>query len=320
MPPHVSIDREKEAGRAETWPALPLEGWRDTYATLHMWSQIVGKSRMALASKMNHWWQVTFYVTPRGLATSPVPAGTRTFEAEFDFIDHALVVRTSDGDSRTLPLVPRTVADFYQEYRAMLRALDIRVALWPRPVEVMEAIPFAEDRVHGSYDPDAAQRCWRVLVQADRVMKQFRGRFIGKSSPVHFFWGGFDLACTRFSGRTAPRHPGGIPNCADWVMHEAYSHECISAGWWPGGGAIAEAAFYSYSYPEPERFPEARIQPPQAYYHRELRLFVLPYEAVRTAENPDEVMLEFLQSTYEAAAELAAWDRAALEHAKALPR
>lgn len=316
----VSAGRASNVARTERWPALPLEAWQDTYATLHMWAQIVGKTRLALAPMTNHWWQATLYVTSRGLGTSPIPDGARTFEIEFDFLDHALVVRTSDGGSRTLPLAPRSVADFYHEFREVLRALDIRVAFWPRPVEVAEAIPFAEDRAHAAYDPDAARRCWLVLIQADRVLKVFRGRFIGKSSPVHFFWGGFDLACTRFSGRTAPQHPGGIPNVADWVMHEAYSHECISAGWWPGGGAIAEPAFYSYAYPEPDRFPEARVRPAQAYYHRDMRNFVLPYAAVRSAENPDQIVLEFLQSTYEAAAELAGWDRSALEHPKARSR
>jgi Family of unknown function (DUF5996) len=263
---------------------------------------------------MNHWWQAALYTTARGMTTSPVPLGDRSFEVELDFIDHLLTVRTTEGTSRTMPLVPRSVADFYQDYRATLRSLDLPVKIWPRPVEMPEATPFAEDRTHASYDPDAAHRCWRILVQADRVMKTFRGRFTGKSSPVHFFWGGFDLACTRFSGRTAPLHPGGVPNVGDWVMHEAYSHECISAGWWPGGGPLQEPVFYTYSYPEPAGYPEARVRPAQAYYHPELREFVLPYEAVRTAKNPDDLLLDFLQSAYEAAANLAGWDRAALEH------
>src|SRR5918911_3219455 len=227
-----------------------------------MWTQIVGKTRLALAPMVNHWWQVTLYVTSRGLGTSPIPYGERTFEVDFDFVYHELVVRTSEGTTRALPLAARSVADFYHEYLAVLHSLGIYVKLWPVPVEVPEAIPFAEDQVHRSYDADAAQRCWRVLVQGDRVMKEFRGRFIGKVSPVHFWWGAFDLACTRFSGRRAPPHPGGIPNCPDYVMREAYSHECISAGWWPGTvEGLEEPAFYAYAYPETAGLPKAPIRP-----------------------------------------------------------
>jgi hypothetical protein len=295
------------------WPALPLEGWQATYATLHRWMQMVGKTRLALSPMENHWWQVALYVTPRGLTTSPIPYGSRTFEVSFDFVDHRLVARTSDGDTRSLPLEPRPVADFYADYLALLRALGIELHIRPVPSEMEDTLPFPDDRVHAAYDPEAAQRCWRVMVQADRVFKQFRGRFLGKCSPVHFWWGAFDLACTRFSGRPAPRHPGGVPNLPDYVAVEGYSHECISAGWWPGGGPVAEPAFYAYAYPEPAGCPEAAVRPAAASYHLALREWVLPYEAVRTAPDPDAALLDFLQSTYEAAANLGAWDRAALE-------
>ena len=295
------------------WPALPLDEWRPTYDTLHLWSQMVGKTRLALAPMQNHWWQVTLYVTSRGLGGPPLPYGDRTLDIDFDFIDHQLVVRTSDGATRSLALAPRSVADFYAEYRGLLRALDVDVRIRPIPMEMETVVPFQEDRTHASYDPDSAQRCWRALAQADRVLRAFRGRFLGKCSPVHFWWGGFDLSCTRFSGRVAPPHPGGIPNLPDRVTREAYSHECISAGWWPGGGALSEAAFYAYSYPEPRGFAESRVRPAKAYYHPELREFILPYDAVRQAPDPDTTLTEFLQSTYAAAADLARWDRAALE-------
>jgi hypothetical protein len=293
-----------------SWPPLPLAQWEDTYATLHMWTQIVGKTRLALAPMVNHWWQVALYVSARGLATSPMPCGARTFEAEFDFLDHLLRLRTSDGRTATLALRPRSVADFHQEYQGLLASLGLEARIRPVPVEVARAVPFAEDREHASYDGDAAQRCFGALLQADRVLKEFRGRFLGKCSPVNFFWGSFDLACTRFSGRSAPAHPGGAPNCPDYVMREAYSHECISAGWWPGGGAMREPAFYAYAYPEPAELPRAAILPARAYYHPELREFILPYESVRTAAKPDEALLSFLQSTYQAAADLAGWDPA----------
>ena len=298
------------------WPALPLAEWRDTYATLHMWTQIVGKTRLALAPMQNHWWQVALYVTPRGFTTSAMPSGTRTLAADFDFLDHQLYLRTSDGATRAIPLVPQSVADFFAAYQAALRSLDVAVHIMPRPVEVVTAIPFPQDREHASYDADAARRCWRVLVQADRVLQRFRGGFQGKSSPVHFFWGSFDLAATRFSGRRAPRHPGGAPNCADYVMVEAYSHECASCGFWPGsreGGPLQEAAFYAYAYPEPAGYADRPVRPQAAYYHRDMREFILPYDAVRRSATPDDDVLAFVQSTYDAAADLARWDRAALE-------
>lgn len=295
------------------WPPLPLDGWQDTYTALHLWTQMAGKTRLALAPMQNHWWHTALYVSSRGLGTSPIPFGERTFELDFDFLDHRLVARTSDGATRTLPLVAQPVADFYREYLALLRSLDLEVRIRPIPTEMAEAIPFSEDRVHRSYDADAAQRCWRALVQADRVLKEFRGRFIGKCSPVHFWWGGFDLACTRFSGRRAPPHPGGIPNIPDYVNREAYSHECISAGWWPGGGAVAEPAFYAYSYPEPPGYPDALVRPAGAYYHPVMRLWILPYDAVRVAPAPDAALLDFFQSTYETAADLGRWDRSSLD-------
>jgi hypothetical protein len=303
----------------ETWPPLPLDQWQETYDTLHMWTQIVGKTRLALAPMENHWWQVALYVTPRGLTTSAMPAGTRTFSVDFDFVDHHLYVRTSDGADRSIPLVAQPVADFYATYMEVLHSLDLDVRIRPAPNEVEIAIPFTEDRVHASYDADAANRCWRILVQADRVMKRFRGRFIGKASPVHFFWGGFDMAATRFSGRRAPLHRGGVPNCPDYVMAEGYSHECSSCGFWPGGGALTEPAFYAYSYPEPGGYADYPVRPAAARYSRELGEFILPYEAVRTATAPDEMLLEFLQSTYDAAAELARWDRSELERSTTPP-
>jgi hypothetical protein len=295
------------------WPALPLAAWRDTYATLHMWTQIVGKTRLALAPMENHWWQVPLYVTSSGLTTSPMPSRGVTISVDFDFLDHRLHIGTSEGTTRTVPLVRQSVADFYAAYMEALRALGQAVRIWPVPVEVERAIPFADDREHASYDADAARRWWRILVQADRVMKRFRGAFLGKSSPVHFWWGAFDLAVTRFSGRAAPRYPGHVPNCADYVMVEAYSHECSSCGFWPGGTGLAEPAFYAYMYPEPDGYKDRSPGVAAAYYHPDLHEFVLPYEAVRTAAQPDEVVLAFLQSTYEAGADLGRWDRTALE-------
>jgi hypothetical protein len=297
----------------DVWPPLPLDSWRDTYTTLHMWTQVVGKTRLALAPMENHWWQVAMYVTPRGLTTSPMPHGKRTFAVDFDFLDHELRVTTSDGASRTLPLIPRSVADFYAAYVALLDSLDLKVKIWPVPVEVENSIRFPDDHVHASYDADSAGRFWRLLMQADRVLKRFRGRFLGKASPVHFWWGGFDLAATRFSGRRAPPYPGGVPNVGSWVMEEAYSHECSSLGFWPGGGPIAEPVFYAYAYPEPDGFRSYPIKPAAARWSEEMREFVLPYEAVRTAPSPDEAVLDFAQSTYAAAADRASWDRAALE-------
>jgi hypothetical protein len=298
---------------ASAWPRLALDEWRETYATLHLWTQIVGKTRLALAPMQNHWWQVAFYITSQGFGTSPMPYGARTVEVDFDFIDHALVVRTSDGDVRSLPLVPQSVADFYRAYLDLLESIDVEVHINPMPAEIADAIRFTDDRVHAAYDRDATHRCWQVLAQADRVLKEFRGQFLGKCSPVHLWWGGFDLACTRFSGRRAPPHPGGIPHLSDAVTREAYSHECISAGWWPGGGLVPDAAFYAYSYPEPAGCADARIHPAGAYYHPEMREWLLPYEAVRTSADPDAAITEFLASTYQVAADLGHWDRRALE-------
>lgn len=295
------------------WPELPLKEWQDTYDTLHLWSQIVGKTRLALAPMQNHWWQAALYVTSRGLGTSPMPYGDRTLEVEFDFIDHKLVAGTSDGVIQKIPLVPQTVADFYGRYVEMLRSIDIEVKLYPKPVEMENVIPFEDDRTHASYDAESAHRCWNALVQIDRVFKDFRGRFIGKCSPVHFWWGGFDLACTRFSGRRAPTHPGRIPNCPDYVMIEAYSHECSSSGWWPGGTGVDAPTFYSYVYPEPEGYSQAKIRPAEAEYHPVMQEWILPYDAVRTAPDPDRHLCDFLQSTYVAAATTGKWDRKALE-------
>ena len=298
-----------------TWPSLPLAAWQDTYETLHMWTQIVGKIRLALAPPINHWWHSTLYVTPRGLTTATMPHGTRTLEISFDFLDHHLQIETSDGITRRIALVPRSVADFYQDVMGTLHEIGIEVRIWTMPQEVQEPIPFEQDYKHAAYDGEYAQRLWRILVQADRVMTAFRSRFIGKSSPVHFFWGSFDLAVTRFSGRRAPEHPGGVPNMADWVTREAYSHEVSSCGFWPGGGAVVEPVFYAYAYPAPEGFQDYPIHPKEAFYSSQMKEFILPYEAVRQSDNPDEILLTFLQSTYEAAANLGNWNRAALERA-----
>ena len=304
---------DNTAGFRSAWPELPpLEAWEDTCSTLHLWTQVVGKIRLELSPWVNHSWGSALYVTTRGLSTSPIPCGANTFEIAFDFIDHALHVTTSRGDARTLALAPMTVAHFYGETLRMLRELDIEVAIFTRPTEIVEAIPFEKDEQHASYDAEAVTRFWRALVQVDRVFKTFRARFIGKASPVHFFWGAFDLAVTRFSGRTAPRHPGGAPNCADWVMEEAYSHELASAGFWPGAG-LGEAAFYAYAYPEPKGYRTSRISPDAAYFSETLGEFILPYSAVQGAALPDDALLAFLETTYESAAQLADWDRAALE-------
>ena len=299
------------------WPHLPLSDWADTQTTLHRWTQIVGKTRLALAPMQNHWWQVALYVTARGLGTSPMPYAKGNIELEFDFLDHQLVARTSDGVTKSIALAPRSVADFYTDYLGLLAALGVDAKIWPVPQEMADTGHFAADRDHASYDADAAQRCWRVLAHTDRVLKRFRGLFLGKSSPSHFWWGGFDLACTRFSGRAAPPHPGGIPHLADFVTREAYSHECISAGWWPGnvGGPVAEPAFYAYAYPEPVGCPEAPVRPAAARYLLALREWILPYEAVRAAPDPEGALLEFLQSTYAAAADRGGWDRGRLERA-----
>lgn len=294
---------------AGAWPELPLATWADTRDTLHMWTQIVGKVRLALAPRVNHWWHVTLYVTARGLTTSLMPYGAAGVEMAFDFRDHVLTIDRTDGRSATVALAPRSVADFYAETMARLAELDVHVDILARPVEVPEAIPFADDDVHASYDAGAAHRFWLLLVQAQRVLSRFRSGFAGKASPVHFFWGGFDLAVTRFSGRTAPLHPGGVPNCADWVMHDAYSHEVSSAGYWPSG--TDDGIFYSYAYPEPDGYPAAPGGP--GAYDDGLREFVLPYTAVREAADPDATLLDFLEATYTAAADRGGWDRAALD-------
>jgi hypothetical protein len=294
-------------------PRLPLAEWQDTYATLHLWTQIVGKIRLALAPPINHWWQSTLYVTPRGLTTSTIPYQTRNFQMSFDFLAHQLYIETSDGDRSSVALAPRSVADFYQETMHTLHDMGIDVKIWTMPQEVADPIPFEQDHQHASYDAEYAQRFWRILVQADRIMTHFRSRYLGKSSPVHFFWGSFDLAVTRFSGRPAPEHPGGVPNMADWVTREAYSHEVSSCGFWPGGGAVTDPLFYAYAYPAPEGFKDYPVQPREAFYSSDMQEFVLPYEAVRQAEDPDATLLAFLQSTYEAAANLGNWDRDALE-------
>jgi hypothetical protein len=296
------------------WPELPLAAWQATRDTLQLWTQIVGKVRLALAPPINHWWNVTLYVTARGLTTSPMPCGgVRTIQIDFDFIDHKLIIACSDGRSEIMELAPRSVADFYREFVARLAALDVTVKIWAMPVEIEGAIPFDQDRTHAAYDKEYANRFWRALVQSDRVMKKFRGRFLGKVSPVHFFWGSFDLAVTRFSGRRAPDFTGAAPHTGNWVMREAYSHEVSSCGFWPGDARYAAPAFYSYAYPAPEGFAQAKVRPASASYHAVLGEFILPYEAVRQAADPDDTLLQFLQSTYETAADLARWDRAALE-------
>jgi len=301
------------ASRPEPWPELPLEAWSDTCATLHLWTQIVGKIRLVQSPWVNHSWHVTLYVTARGLTTTPIPYETRTFQIDFDFIDHQVSVYSSDGGVRTIPLRPQSVAAFYEQLMRALGELDLHLRINARPNEVAEAIGFAQDERHASYDRDFANRFWRVLVQADRIFKRFRARFIGKCSPVHFFWGAPDLAVTRFSGRPAPRHPGGVPHLPDSVAREAYSHEVSSCGFWPGGGAVPYPAFYSYAYPEPTGFRDAPIKPEAAFYSSELREFVLPYDAVRKSASPDDSLLEFLQTTYDAAADLGGWDRRSLE-------
>jgi len=301
------------SGSADQWPALPYAEWKDTYATLHMWTQIVGKVRLALTPWVNHSWHVTLYATARGLTTSPIPDGARTFQIDFDFMDHRVVIQTSTGETRVIALQPRSVAEFYRALLGELAALGIRVKIHPKPNEVPSPIPFAEDEQHRAYDAESVQRFWRALTQADRVCKTFRSRFRGKCSPVHFFWGSFDLAVTRFSGRPAPEHPGGVPNLPDWVAREAYSHEVSSCGFWPGGDPLPYPVFYAYAYPEPPGFGDAPAGPSSASYSKDLHEFVLPYDEVRKAAKPDGVLLEFLQATYDAAANLAAWDRAALE-------
>jgi hypothetical protein len=303
----------------ERWPELRYDEWKDTLATLHLWSQIAGKIRLRQESFINHWWHVTFYVTQHGLTTSMMPySGGRTFGIDFDFIEHRLRIVDCDGRRAEFALEPMSVAAFYDRTMRALNELDIHVKINTIPNEIAEAIPFERDTVHASYDKRYVERFWRALLQADRLCKKFRAGFIGKSSPVHFFWGAFDLAVTRFSGRVAPPHPGGFPNIPDWAMREAYSHEVQSVGFWPGGNG-AEAMFYSYAYPAPPAFSQAAVRPDAAAWYAPLGEFILPYEAVRTAADPDAAVLDFFNSTYEAAAETGHWDRAALERAS-MPR
>ena len=301
------------------WPDLPYEAWRETCATLHLWTQIVGKIRLAQTPWMNHGWHVALYVTTRGLTTSPIPHGLRAFEIDFDFVEHVLDIRVSGGSRRYIDLRPRTVADFHSAVMAALADLGVPVAINDRPCEIAGAIPFSQDRAHSSYDTEYAQRFWRVLLQADRVLKQFRTGFVGKCSPVHFFWGSFDLAVTRFSGRRAPPFAGRTPGLAAEVMREAYSHEVSSAGFWPGGAGTDYPAFYSYAYPTPKGFSEHAVQPEGAFFSEQLGEFLLPYDVVRNAPDPDAALVAFLESTYEAAAESGDWDRAALECAQGHP-
>lgn len=299
---------------SSSWPPLPLNAWRETYGALHLWTQIVGKIRMARAPMVNHWWHVPLYVTCNGLTTGNIPHAGQAFEIDFDFIRHRLNVGTSNGENRSFALGPMSVADFHGKLMDLLGDLDLKVEIWPVPVEMPgEPIPFGKDEAPRAYASSHVKDLHRILVQVDHVLHMFRGRFTGKSSPVHFFWGAFDLCVTRFSGREAPPHPGGIPNVGDHVMREAYSHEVSSVGFWPGGGLVDEAAFYAYAYPEPAGFDAYPVQPSAAYYHPELREYILPYEAVRTAASPDEMLLQFLQTTYEAAAERGNWNRDALE-------
>jgi hypothetical protein len=298
--------------KTESLPELPLVEWQDTLATLHMWSQIVGKIRLEQTPLVNHFWNTPLYVTPRGLTTSIIPHGERSFEMDFDFIDHELLVKTDGGETKAIRLYPRSVSDFYNEVMKTLEELNLNVRIWTMPVEVENPIRFTDDDQHASYDAEYANRFWRILVQADKVFKDFRSRFIGKCSPVHFFWGSFDLAVTRFNGERAPEREG-----ADPITRESYSHKCISHGFWCGGGAVKEPAFYAYAAPEPEGFSEAKNLPAQAYYHQELKEFILPYDTVRQSDSPEKTLLGFMQSTYEAGANLGNWNRAELERKQA---
>lgn len=298
----------------QSWPELPFAAWRKTAATLQLWTQVVGKIRLARTPWLNHSWHVALYVTARGLTTSPIPDGVREFQIDFDFIDHVLWLRTSDGHYRQIMLRPMAVAEFYAETMAALDQLGIDLTINTMPCEIAGAVPFEKDRLNSAYDRDAAHRFWRVLASTHRVMAHFRTGFLGKVSPVHFFWGSFDLAVTRFSGRTAPRHPGGVPHLPNAVAAEAYSHEVSSAGFWPGSpGPVDYPAFYSYAYPAPDGFAEAKVKPDAAFFSKLLGEFILPYDAVRNAPDPDAALMAFLQSTYDAAADLAKWDRKALE-------
>ncbi len=308
------------APHQERWPELPYAAWKDARDTLHLWTQAVGKIRMALSPWLNHSWHVALYVTVRGLTTSPIPWRGSSFQIDFDFIDHVLWVRTAESHFRQIMLKPMSVAEFFAALMIALRELGIDVDITTMPCEIADCIPFEQDTRHAAYDADFANRFWRVLLAASDVFARFRTGFLGKASPVHFFWGSFDLAVTRFSGRLAPRHPGGVPHLPNSVAQEAYSHEVSSAGFWPGGGGpIDYAAFYSYAYPAPEGFAAAKVKPAQAFFSKELGEFLLPYDAVRTARDPDAALMEFLKSTYDAAADLAKWDRGALECALGEP-
>ncbi len=305
--------RISEAERAQFWPELPYEAWQPTAETLHLWTQVVGKVRLKLSPWVNHSWHVTLYLTARGLTTSPIPHGLQTFEIVFDFLDHELRIVTSGGAARSLKLQPQSVAEFYGRVMEALRELGLAVTIDTMPNELAEPTRFELDETHRSYDPDAANRFWRVLVQSDRVFQEFRARFCGKCSPVHFFWGSFDLAVTRFSGRSAPPHPGGVPHLPDVVAREAYAREVSSLGFWPGNAAMPTPIYYSYAYPEPAGFADAKVEPVAASYSTQLHEFTLPYEAVRSADSPDEVLLSFAQGTYDAASILAGWDREMFE-------
>jgi Family of unknown function (DUF5996) len=296
----------------DQWPSLPFDDWKDTCATLHLWTQMVGKIRLAQAPMLNHWWQVALYLTSSGLTTSPIPYGAGTFQIDFDFVDHALKIRVSDGGRDSFRLTPCAVADFYRELMGRLKSLGLAIRIWTVPVEIPDPIPFEEDFVHESYDPQHVHRFWLILAEAGTVMTKFRARFLGKASPVHFFWGSFDLAATRFSGRAAPPHPGG-PTLADFVAREAYSREVSSCGFWPGNGGYGRPAFYSYAYPQPRGFEDAPVSPGSAFFSRDLGEFILPYDEMRQAPEPEGATLDFFQTTYDAAADLAAWDRASLE-------
>jgi hypothetical protein len=295
------------------WPDLPYSAWKDTYETLHLWTQIVGKIRLGCMPWLNHTWQVTLYPTVSGLTTGRMPHGDTSFEIEFDFASHEVVVRTSRGERRTIPLVPMSVSKFYSALDEALTALRVPVSIYRKPCEVESRLPFDEDDIHCSYDADAVARCSRIVRSSAAVFTRFRSRFFGKASPVHFFWGSFDLAVTRFSGRIAPPHPGGVPNLPDRVTRDAYSHEVSSAGFWPGGAIAPYPLFYSYAYPEPKGFADAKVLPPAARYDTTLHEFILPYEDVRRADEPERVLLSFLQSTYESTADLGSWDRRSLE-------
>ena len=309
----MTSNQVQGAQSVPSWPELPFAAWQDTCATLHLWAQIVGKIRLAKAPMMNHWWQVPLYVTCRGLTTSPIPHESgRSFQIDFDFIDHRLLIAVSDGRVETLPLAPCSVAEFYRKVMDTLKALGLEVRIWTVPVELPDPIRFDQDHTHAAYDASWAHQFWQVLVEADRLLTTFRSRFLGKVSPIHFFWGSFDMAVTRFSGRRAPPHPGAS-FVADHVTREAYSHEVSSCGFWPGNGGSGQPAFYSYAYAEPAGFPEAGVRPDGAFYSPELHEFILPYEAARRSGAPQDAVLQFLESTYTAAADLGHWDRSALE-------